>query len=168
MISRFFSSKLDAFINGGARFVGSIGIPVETAQTFMAVVIIAFAATSLDTGARIQRLVIAELGELYGVKALSNRYLAGGLGIGAALLLAVTQGGGQGGLALWPLFGTTNQLVAPPKTTAAPTRIASITPVAGRVPSSARTQPKLPIAAPWGAVHRTIQSGACVCARVMQ
>ena len=106
------SSKLDAFINGGARFVGSIGIPVETAQTFMAVVIIAFAATSLDTGARIQRLVIAELGELYGVKALSNRYLAGGLGIGAALLLAVTQGGGQGGLALWPLFGTTNQLVA--------------------------------------------------------
>jgi len=106
------SSKLDAFINGGARFVGSIGIPVETAQTFMAVVIIAFAATSLDTGARIQRLVIAELGELYGVKALSNRYLAGALGIGAALLLAVTQGGGQGGLALWPLFGTTNQLVA--------------------------------------------------------
>ena len=29
-----------------------------------------------------------------------------------ALLLAVTQAGGQGGLALWPLFGTTNQLVA--------------------------------------------------------
>ena len=27
-------------------------------------------------------------------------------------MLAVTQGGGKGGLALWPLFGTTNQLVA--------------------------------------------------------
>ena len=105
-------SKLAAFIDGGARFVGSIGIPVETAQTFMAVVIIAFAATSLDTGARIQRLVIAELGELYDVKVLGNRFIAGGVGIGAALLLAVTQGGGQGGLALWPLFGTTNQLVA--------------------------------------------------------
>ncbi len=38
--------------------------------------------------------------------------MAGILGIGAALLLAVTQGGGDGGLALWPLFGTTNQLVA--------------------------------------------------------
>ena len=37
---------------------------------------------------------------------------AGALGIGAALLLAVTQAGGQGGLILWPLFGTTNQLVA--------------------------------------------------------
>ncbi|MFT5442424.1 MAG: carbon starvation protein [Myxococcota bacterium] len=105
-------SKLSAFIDGGARFVGSLGIPVETAQTFMAVVIIAFAATSLDTGARIQRLVIAELGEFYGIKVLSNRYIASALGIGAALLLAVTQGSGKGGLALWPLFGTTNQLVA--------------------------------------------------------
>ncbi|MCP5043722.1 MAG: carbon starvation protein A [bacterium] len=105
-------SKLSAFVDGGARFVGSLGIPVETAQTFMAVVIIAFAATSLDTGARIQRLVIAELGELYDVKILGNRFVASALGIGAALLLAITQGGGKGGLALWPLFGTTNQLVA--------------------------------------------------------
>ena len=78
----------------------------------MAVIVIAFAATSLDTGARIQRLVLAELSEAYEIKALSNRYLAGALGVGSALILAVTQGGGQGGLALWPLFGTTNQLVA--------------------------------------------------------
>jgi carbon starvation protein len=106
------SSKLSAFVNGGARFVDSLGIPIETAQTFMAVVIIAFAATSLDTGARIQRLVISELGELYGIKTLSNRFIAGALGIAAALALAVYQGGAQGGMALWPLFGTTNQLVA--------------------------------------------------------
>ncbi|MDP6977058.1 MAG: carbon starvation protein A [Myxococcota bacterium] len=105
-------AKLNAFVDGGARFVGSLGVPVETAQTFMAVVIIAFAATSLDTGARIQRLVIGELGELYGVKALGNRFLASAIGISAALVLAITQGGGKGGLALWPLFGTTNQLVA--------------------------------------------------------
>jgi carbon starvation protein len=106
------SAKLGAFVTGGATFVASLGIPVEAAQTFMAVMVIAFAATSLDTGARIQRLVIAELAESYGVRTLTNRYAAGALGIGAALLLAVTQGGGQGGLALWPLFGTTNQLVA--------------------------------------------------------
>ncbi|MEE8580464.1 MAG: carbon starvation protein A [Myxococcota bacterium] len=106
------AAKLDAFVSGGGNFVAALGIPLEKARTFMAVMVIAFAATSLDTGARIQRLIIAELAEGYGLKALTNRYLAGAVGIGAALLLAITQGGGQGGLALWPLFGTTNQLVA--------------------------------------------------------
>jgi carbon starvation protein len=106
------AAKLDAFVSGGASFVAALGIPFETARTFMAVMVIAFAATSLDTGARIQRLVLVELSEAYDIKPLSNRYLAGALGVGAALVLAITQGGGQGGLALWPLFGTTNQLVA--------------------------------------------------------
>ncbi len=106
------AAKLGAFVNGGATFVAVLGIPVEAARTFMAVIVIAFAATSLDTGARIQRLVIAELAESYGVRPLTNRYLASALGIAAALLLAVTQASGEGGLALWPLFGTTNQLVA--------------------------------------------------------
>ena len=105
------AAKLDAFVSGGARFVAALGIPFETARTFMAVIVIAFAATSLDTGARIQRLVLAELGDAYAIKPLSNRFAAGAIGVGAALLLAVTQGNGQGGLALWPLFGTTNQLV---------------------------------------------------------
>jgi carbon starvation protein len=83
------SAKLDAFVSGGATFVAALGIPLETSKTFIAVMVIAFAATSLDTGAR-----------------------AAGVAIGAALLLAVTQAGGRGGLILWPLFGTTNQLVA--------------------------------------------------------
>jgi carbon starvation protein len=106
------STKLDAFVTGGAMFVASLGIPLQTSKTFIAVMVIAFAATSLDTGARIQRLIIAELAESYGVRALTNRYLAAGVAIGAALLLALTQAGGRGGLILWPLFGTTNQLVA--------------------------------------------------------
>ncbi len=106
------AAKLDAFVGGGAMFVASLGIPESIARTFMAVVVIAFAATSLDTGARIQRLVIAELADAYNVKILTNRFAAGAVGIGAALLLAVTQAGGDGGLILWPLFGTTNQLLA--------------------------------------------------------
>jgi carbon starvation protein len=106
------AAKLGAFVDGGASFVAALGIPVDAARTFMAVMVIAFAATSLDTGARIQRLVLAELSESYQIRALSNRYLAGALGVGSALILAVTQGGGQGGLALWPLFGTPNQRVA--------------------------------------------------------
>ncbi len=105
-------AKLGAFVEGGARFVAALGIPAELGATFIAVMVIAFAATSLDTGARIQRLVISELAEAYGIRPLTNRYFAGAVGIGAALLLAVTQADGRGGLLLWPLFGTTNQLVA--------------------------------------------------------
>ena len=104
--------KLDAFVTGGGRFVAALGVPHDIARVFIAVMVIAFAATTLDTGARILRLLVSELGEAYGVKALGNRYLAGGVGVGLALLLAVTQAGGKGGLILWPLFGTTNQLVA--------------------------------------------------------
>jgi carbon starvation protein len=106
------SAKLDAFVSGAGTFVASLGIDFEAAKNFIAVMVIAFAATSLDTGARIQRLIISELAENYGLRPLTNRYLAGALGIAAALLLAITQAGGKGGLMLWPLFGTTNQLVA--------------------------------------------------------
>jgi carbon starvation protein len=106
------SAKLDAFVSGGGSFLASLGIPLATSKTFMAVMVIAFAATSLDTGARIQRLIISELASHYRVKTLSNRYAASALGVGAALLLALREAGGQGGLILWPLFGTTNQLVA--------------------------------------------------------
>ena len=104
--------KLEAFVSGSASFVSALGVPSEMAQTFIAVMVIAFAATSLDTGARIMRLLLSEIGETAGVPALRNRHLAASVGIGAALLLALTEGGGKGGLALWPLFGTTNQLVA--------------------------------------------------------
>ena len=104
--------KLQAFVNGSARFLAALGIAAELGRTFIAVMVIAFAATSLDTGARIQRLIISELAETGGIRPLTNRFAAAALGIGAALVLAITQAGGKGGLMLWPLFGTTNQLVA--------------------------------------------------------
>ena len=106
------SKKLEAFVNGSAGFVSELGIPTEVAATFIAVMVVAFAATTLDTGARILRLMITELSTSAGFKPLQNRYAAGGLGVAAALVLAITSAGGQGGLALWPLFGTTNQLTA--------------------------------------------------------
>ena len=105
-------AKLGAFVQGSATFVSALGISMQAAETFMAVIVIAFAATSLDTGARIQRLVIGELGETYGIAPLKNRFVASATGIALALVLALTQAGGKGGLILWPLFGTTNQLLA--------------------------------------------------------
>jgi carbon starvation protein len=89
--------KLEAFVQGGATFVSELGVSHGVAETFIAVMVIAFAATSLDTGARILRLIISELAESHGVKPLTNRYAAAGVGIGASTVLAVTQAGGKGG-----------------------------------------------------------------------
>src|SRR5690606_17677192 len=75
---------------------------------FVAVMVISFAATTLDTAVRIQRYILAELGELYGLGWLTNRYAASALAVLVPLLLYLT--GTEG--ALWPLFGATNQILA--------------------------------------------------------
>ncbi len=96
------------FVEGAGTFVSAVGIPAGPAEVLVAVMVISFAATSLDTGVRIQRYILAELGELYGLKFLTQRYVGGLLAILPPLALYVS--GTQG--ALWPLFGATNQLLA--------------------------------------------------------
>ncbi len=78
----------------------------------MGVLVASFAATTLDTATRIQRYVVSELATDYGIKPLSGRYAATTFAVVSAAILALVQGGGKGGLILWPLFGTTNQLLA--------------------------------------------------------
>ena len=104
-------AKLSAFVGGTSKFMATLGIPVDVAENVVVVLIIAFAATSLDTATRIQRYVLAELGGAYDIRLLQNRYVGGLIAAGSGLGLAMLKGGGQGGLILWPLFGTTNQLI---------------------------------------------------------
>jgi carbon starvation protein len=99
---------LSAFVEGAASFLVALGLPGGPAQVVIAVMVISFAATSLDTGVRIQRYILQELGQTYGVKIADNRYVAGAIAILLPLALYL---GGQDG-ALWPLFGATNQLLA--------------------------------------------------------
>ncbi len=106
------AAKIGAFVTGAGRFVSGLGIPEDISQTVIAVLIISFAATSLDTAARIQRYIIGEIGEGLKIKTLKNRYLGAGLATGSAFLLMLTAEGGKGGLHLWPLFGATNQMLA--------------------------------------------------------
>ncbi|MAT72250.1 MAG: carbon starvation protein A [Planctomycetaceae bacterium] len=110
-----------AFVDGGANFLGAIGIAPRYAIAVIAVMVACFAATTLDTATRLQRYVIQELAGDLRIKPLTNKYLATALAVGLALSLAVMRGpdvGGQprphgtGGLYLWPLFGATNQLLA--------------------------------------------------------
>ena len=106
------SSKISAFVLGAGEFVSGVGVPQDVSRVVIAVLIISFAATSLDTACRIQRYIIGEFGKTLRVPALENRYVGSGLAVVSAFLLMLTSDGGKGGLYLWPLFGATNQMLA--------------------------------------------------------
>ena len=102
---------LMAFVNGAAGFLAALGVPAEIGMTVVAVLVISFAATSLDTALRIQRLVLAELGSIYDFEPLQNRWLGGAIAAGSVLLLIYADYD-QGAKSLWPVFGATNQVLA--------------------------------------------------------
>jgi carbon starvation protein len=105
------------FVNGVAHMAENLGVPVPVGQVFAAVIVVSFAATTMDTGVRLQRYIVAELGEQYKIKFLSEPTVSTTIAVAACLALAFgahAPGGGvgTGGLVIWPLFGTTNQLLA--------------------------------------------------------
>jgi carbon starvation protein len=61
---------------------------------------------------RLQRYIIQEWGNIYNIPALTGRWVSTLIAVGTCLLLAFGAGGGGGGaLIIWPLFGTSNQLL---------------------------------------------------------
>ncbi|MCA9133913.1 MAG: carbon starvation protein A [Planctomycetales bacterium] len=105
--------NLAAFIDGGANFLGAVGIPLKLGVGIVAVLVASFAATTLDTATRLQRYVIQELGGSLQLPT-RNKYVATSLaiGVGGAIAIFAGEKPGAGGLMLWPLFGATNQLLA--------------------------------------------------------
>ncbi len=106
-----------AFVEGGANFLTTIGLPLGIAISIIAVLVACFAATTLDSATRLQRYVIQELAGTLRVQPLTNKYTATGTAVVLAGLVAMIPasaalGPGSGGLILWPLFGATNQLLA--------------------------------------------------------
>ncbi len=115
MYSEFGNGGMTAFVQGGARIVSAgIGISTEFAATLLAVMAVLFAGTTMDAGVRLQRYIVQEWGAIYNIPILQNGYAATGAAVAACLLLAFGAGGpsGEGGMLIWPLFGTTNQLLA--------------------------------------------------------
>lgn len=109
------SAGIAAFVQGAGSHVSHLGIPKEIAATFMSMMVVAFAATTLDTGMRLQRFILGEIGRQYRLPALGNINLATVLvflSCAALALFADPSNPGAGGMVLWPLFGTTNQLTA--------------------------------------------------------
>ncbi|MFA9444754.1 carbon starvation protein A [Egicoccus sp. AB-alg6-2] len=121
------------FVAGIAGFASHLGVPEDLGRIFAAVVVISFAATTMDTGVRLQRYILQEIGDMVGTTADGReRGGAGGafrrvthnltavtaLAVIVPLGLALMPGRGDAeaqGFAfgrLWTLFGTTNQLTA--------------------------------------------------------
>lgn len=108
----FSSGGVPVFVEGGGAIINQgLGIPTGLSATILATMTVLFAATTMDTGVRLKRFVVQEIGQLAGIR----------LGTGAAtavvliiaLALTFSQGAdGSGGMLIWPLFGTTNQLLA--------------------------------------------------------
>ncbi|MES0873964.1 carbon starvation CstA family protein [Sinimarinibacterium thermocellulolyticum] len=111
----FGSAGAGAFISGGARLIEQgWGIPGLVAQTILATMVVLFAGTTMDSGVRLQRYIIQEWGEIYRLPWLRNGVAATLIAVASCLLLAFGAGGasGSGGMMLWPLFGSTNQILA--------------------------------------------------------
>ncbi|SDC70914.1 carbon starvation protein [Melghirimyces thermohalophilus] len=109
------SSGVGAFVTGAGNFLASMGIPTVIGTTFVSIMIVAFAATTLDTSMRLQRFILSEIGEQYQVnalKSLNTSTVIAFLSCVALAFLADPSNPGAGGMVLWPLFGTTNQLTA--------------------------------------------------------
>ncbi|MBO8172834.1 MAG: carbon starvation protein A [Bacillaceae bacterium] len=102
----------NAFVQGIAVFASGLGIPEGFAIIFASVMIVNFAATTMDTGVRLQRYIVGEIGQAYNIPFLTKSVWATLIAVGSCLVLAFSAEGGRGGMLIWPLFGTTNQLTA--------------------------------------------------------
>ncbi|MGO1630385.1 MAG: carbon starvation CstA family protein, partial [Microbacterium sp.] len=85
--------------------------PQSLSATVLATMAVLFAATTMDTGVRLLRFVFQEAAEVVGFKL--NNIIATIVVLVVCVALVFSQGiDGSGGLTIWPLFGTTNQLLA--------------------------------------------------------
>ena len=113
--SNFGAGGIGAFVTGGSLIVNhGIGISREFGATLLTVMAVLFAGTTMDAGVRLQRYIVQEWGTIYNIAPLRNGYVATGVAVASCLALAFGAGGagGTGGMLLWPLFGTTNQILA--------------------------------------------------------
>jgi len=110
--SAFGAGGVGAFVTGGGALMQSgIGLPASLSATVLATMAVLFAATTMDTGMRLLRFVVQEIGD--SVKLKITKFPATIVVVVVGLGLTFSQGlGGDGGLRIWPLFGTTNQLLA--------------------------------------------------------
>jgi len=106
-------AQVGAFIQGSSTFLNTLGLDRYTASTFISLIVVSYALTSLDSATRLLRYNLEEIGETFHISLFRNRYISS---LGAVLSISFFAfykiNGKPAGIALWQLFGTTNQLLA--------------------------------------------------------
>jgi carbon starvation protein len=104
--------NIGAFITGTGHFLERLGVPTELGEAFIALVVVSFALTTLDSATRLLRFNISEIGDTIGLKILQNRVISSSLACLAIGFFSFYKVDGRpAGLILWELFGTTNQIL---------------------------------------------------------
>lgn len=101
---------VNVFSNGVGVFMSQFGVPFEAGKTFVALAVSAFALTSLDTATRLGRFIFQEYFEdsSKGSKSpLTNMYVSTAITVVLGSILAA-----GGYKAIWPIFGSANQLLS--------------------------------------------------------
>ena len=97
------------FIAGSSALLEKIGLAKSLAQTIIVVLVVSFAATTLDSATRIQRYIITEFGSATKLKIFENKYLATLISIIPAYFIATNN---ELRNELWQTFGASNQMLA--------------------------------------------------------
>lgn len=106
------ANPIGLFANGVGSFIEKLGIPINVGITFAALAVSAFALTSLDTATRLGRFAFQEFFRSDNPtpfqNILTNRFVATFFTVLPGGILALS-GSYQ---AIWPIFGSANQLLA--------------------------------------------------------
>jgi len=102
------AARLSAVVRGGGNFLSKLGIPTQYGTALLAVTIVAFALTTLDTATRLLRFNVEAICRSVRLDFLANRYVGSLVAIAAIGFFGLV----PAGKTLWTLFGTTNQLLA--------------------------------------------------------
>ena len=102
------AGQLHAMFHGGSMFLEHLAIPPQVGQTLLAVTVVAFALTTLDSATRLLRFNVEELCRALGLHRLANRYVGSAVAVAGIAFFALV----PAGQTLWRLFGTVNQMLA--------------------------------------------------------
>lgn len=102
------AGQLHAMFHGGSMFLEHLGIPPQVGQTLLAVTVVAFALTTLDSATRLLRFNVEELCRAVRLNWLANRYVGSTVAVAGIAFFALV----PAGQTLWRLFGTVNQMLA--------------------------------------------------------